>query len=155
MNRLTSRGGCVAVFALATLLAGPALAGYCLAVTFASVDWLMSIQPEWYSTMFGVYLMGSQALAALAFLIVFALWLSRREPLDRVFHPRHFHDYGKLLFAFVMLWAYFSFSQLLIIWSGNLPEEIPWYLERFKGQWRWLGVALILLNFALLAPESE
>lgn len=131
------------------LLAGPALAGYCLAVTFASVDWLMSLQPEWYSTMFGVYLMGSQALAALAFLIVFALWLSRREPLDRVFHPRHFHDYGKLLFAFVMLWAYFSFSQFLIMWSGDLPEEIHFYLNRFHHGWGVVALLLVVFHFAL------
>ena len=131
------------------LLAGPALAGYCLAITFASVDWLMSLQPEWYSTMFGVYLMGSQALAALAFLITFALWLSRREPLDRVFHPRHFHDYGKLLFAFVMLWAYFSFSQFLIMWSGDLPEEIHFYLERFHHGWGVVALLLVVFHFAL------
>jgi hypothetical protein len=131
------------------LLAGPSLAGYCLAVTFASVDWLMSLQPEWYSTIYGVYLMGSQALTALAFLITFGLWLSRREPLDRVLHPRLFHDYGKLFFAFVMLWAYFSFSQYLIIWSGNLPEETSFYLERFKHGWGVVALALVVFHFAL------
>jgi hypothetical protein len=131
------------------LFAGPSLAGYCLAVTFASVDWLMSLQPEWYSTIYGVYLMGSQALTALAFLITFGLWLSRREPLDRVLHPRLFHDYGKLFFAFVMLWAYFSFSQYLIIWSGNLPEEASFYLERFKHGWGAVALALVVFHFAL------
>jgi hypothetical protein len=131
------------------LLAGPALAGYCLAVTFASVDWLMSLQPEWYSTIYGVYLMGSQALTALAFLITFGLWLSRREPLDRVLHPRLFHDYGKLFFAFVMLWAYFSFSQYLIIWSGNLPEEISFYQERFHHGWGVVALLLVIFHFAL------
>src|SRR5215210_5733443 len=131
------------------LLAGPALAGYCLAVTFASVDWLMSLQPEWYSTIYGVYLMGSQALTALAFLITFGLWLSRREPLDRVLHPRLFHDYGKLFFAFVMLWAYFSFSQYLIIWSGNLPEEASFFLARFRHGWGAVSLLLVLFHFAL------
>ncbi|HWM92416.1 MAG TPA: hypothetical protein VN493_16750 [Thermoanaerobaculia bacterium] len=131
------------------LLAGPALAGYCLAVTFASVDWLMSLQPEWYSTIYGVYLMGSQALTALAFLITFAIWLARSAPLDRVFQARHFHDYGKLFFAFVMLWAYFSFSQFLIIWSGNLPEEIHFYLERFLHGWGLVALALVVFHFAL------
>lgn len=131
------------------ILAGPSIAGYCLAVTFASVDWLMSLQPEWYSTIYGIYLMGSQALAALAFLITFALWLSRREPLDRVFYPRHFHDYGKLFLAFVMLWAYFSFSQFLITWSGNLPEEIHFFLERFHHGWGAVALALVVLHFAL------
>jgi hypothetical protein len=131
------------------ILAGPALAGYCLAVTFAAVDWLMSLQPEWYSTIYGVYLMGSQALAALAFLIAFALWLSRNAPLDRVLHPRLFHDYGKLFFAFVMLWAYFSFSQFLIMWSGNLPEEISFYLHRFEHGWGLVALALVIFHFAL------
>lgn len=131
------------------LLAGPSLAGYCLAVTFASVDWLMSLQPEWYSTIYGVYLMGSQALTALAFLIAFGLWLARREPLDRVLHPRLFHDYGKLFFAFVMLWAYFSFSQYLIVWSGNLPEEISFFLHRFQHGWGLVALALVVFHFAL------
>ncbi len=131
------------------VIAAPALAGYCLAVTFASVDWLMSLQPAWYSTMYGVYLMGSQGLAALAFLITFGVWLSRREPMDRVLNPRLFHDYGKLLFAFVMLWAYFSFSQFLIMWSGNIPEELHFYLERFHGGWGAVAIAIALFHFAL------
>jgi hypothetical protein len=131
------------------LIAGPALAAYCLAVTFAAVDWLMSLQPHWFSTIYGVYLMGSQGLAALAFLITFALWLSRREPMSRVLQPRHFHDWGKLFFAFVMLWAYFSFSQFLIIWAGNLPEEISFYLPRMRGAWGGLFLAIALFHFLL------
>jgi hypothetical protein len=131
------------------LIAGPALAAYCLAVTFAAVDWLMSLQPHWFSTIYGVYLMGSQGLAALAFLITFALWLSRREPMSRVLQPRHFHDWGKLFFAFVMLWAYFSFSQFLIIWAGNLPEEISFYLPRMRGAWGALFLAIALFHFLL------
>jgi hypothetical protein len=132
------------------VLAAPALAAYCLAVTFAAVDWLMSLQPHWFSTMYGIYLMGSQGLAALAFLITFGLWLSRREPMAKVLQPRHFHDWGKLFFAFVMLWAYFSFSQFLIIWAGNLPEEISFYLPRMRGFWG--GVFLIIALFHFLLP---
>jgi len=131
------------------LLAGPGLAAYCLAVTFASVDWLMSLQPHWYSTIYGVYLMGSQGLSALAFLIVFALFLSRREPMSGVIQPRHFHDWGKLLFAFVMLWAYFSFSQFLITWAGNLPEEISFFLPRTRGGWGVVAIAIVLFHFAV------
>lgn len=125
------------------------LAAYCLAITFASVDWLMSIDPHWFSTIYGVYLMGSQGLAALAFIITFALFLSRREPMAGVIQPRHFHDWGKLFLAFTMLWAYFSFSQFLIIWSGNLPEEIEWYLHRLKGGWGMIALALVIFHFAL------
>jgi hypothetical protein len=131
------------------LIAAFGLAAYCLAVTFASVDWLMSLDPHWFSTIYGVYLMGSQGLAALAFLIVFAVFLSRRAPMEGVIQPRHFHDWGKLFLAFVMLWAYFSFSQFLIIWSGNLPEEIPWYLRRMQGGWGILSLAIVLFHFAL------
>ena len=149
MSQRQDRGDDPAITRRMQLIAAPALAGYCLAVTFASVDWMMSIQPEWYSTMYGVYLMGSQGLSALAFLIAFGVWLSRREPLDRVLFPRHFHDYGKLLLAFTMLWAYFSFSQFLIIWSGNLPEEIHFYLERFYHGWGVVALALVVLHFAL------
>ncbi len=130
-------------------LSGPGFVLYALAVTFAGVDWVMSLDIEWFSTIFGLLTLIGQGVLALAFLITIGVYLSGREPMDRVYLPKHFHDLGKLLLAAVMVWAYFSFSQLLIIWSGNLPEEIPWYLERFKGQWRWLGVALILLNFAL------
>jgi hypothetical protein len=131
------------------LFSGPGLAAYCLAVTFASVDWLMSTEPHWFSTIYGIYLMGSQALTALAFLILFALWLSRREPMDRVIGPGHFHDWGKLFLAFTMLWAYFNFSQFLIIWSGNLPEEIVWYLHRTRNGWGFVALLLVIFHFAL------
>jgi len=132
-------------------LSAPGFVLYALAVTFAGVDWVMSLDIEWYSTIFGLLMLIGQGVVALAFLITIGVYLSGREPMSSVYQPKHFHDLGKLLLAAVMVWAYFSFSQLLIIWSGNLPEEIPWYLERFtRGtQWRWIGVALILLNFAL------
>lgn len=122
---------------------------YGLAVTFAGIDWVMSLDVEWFSTIFGLVMLIGQGVVALALLITIGVYLSGREPMSGVYQPKHFHDLGKLLLTVVMVWAYFSFSQLLIIWSGNLPEEIPWYLERFRGQWRWLGLALILLNFAL------
>jgi hypothetical protein len=132
-------------------LSGPGFVLYALATTFAAVDWVMSLDVEWYSTIFGLVMLIGQGISALALLITIGVYLSQREPMSRVYQPKHFHDLGKLLLTVVMVWAYFSFSQLLIIWSGNLPEEIPWYLERFtKGtQWRWIGAALILLNFFL------
>lgn len=149
MSARQDRGGDPGLTRRMQLLAAPALGAYCLAVTFASVDWLMSLQPHWFSTIYGVYLMGSQGLSALAFLIVFATWLWRREPMKEVLLKRHFHDWGKLLFAFVMLWAYFSFSQFLIIWSGNLPEEATFYWHRTHGAWGWVAVAIILFHFIL------
>jgi hypothetical protein len=93
--------------------------------------------------------MGGQGLSALAFLILVARYLAGRPPLSGVIRARHFGDYGNLMLAFVMLWAYFSVSQLIIIWSGNLPEEIPWYLVRLHGGWGWVGLALVILHFAL------
>jgi len=115
---------------------------YGLTITFASFDWLMSIEPHWYSTIYGVLIMGGQALSAMAFLIVVLVWLSGRPPLDRIVVKAHFHDLGNLMLAFVMLWAYFSFSQYLIIWAGNLPHEISWYVHRLQTGWRIIGVAL-------------
>ncbi len=130
-------------------LAGPSLGIYVLVATLASVDWIMSADPLWYSSLFGVYFVGGHAVSAFAFIIPVALWLREREPMSRALTDRHFHDYGKLLFAFVMLWGYFALSQLLIIWSGNLAEEVTWYVERTAGGWKTLSLLLALLHFAL------
>jgi hypothetical protein len=131
------------------LLSGPGLALWCLAVTFIAVVWLMSLDPLWFSSIYGVYLMGSQGLAALAFLILVAGHLATRPPLQGVIQSRHIGDYGNLMLAFLMLWGYFSVSQLIIIWSGNLPEEIPWYLSRLHGGWGKVGLVLVIGHFAV------
>lgn len=130
-------------------LSGPGLVLYGLTVTFASVDWLMSLEPQWFSTIYGILVMGGQGLSAMAFIIAVAVLLMRYKPLSDVIKPSHMHDLGKLMLAFLMLWAYFSFSQFLIIWSGNLPEEIPWYVRRMQTSWKWVGMAMVLLQFAL------
>ena len=130
------------------MLSGGGLVAYGLMITFASFDWLMSLEPHWFSTIYGVLILAGQGLSALAFLIVVLVWLSRRPPLDRIVVPAHFHDLGNLMLAFVMLWAYFSFSQYLIIWSGNLPAEIAWYLHRLQTGWRAVGLMLILFHFS-------
>lgn len=128
---------------------GPGFLFYGLAVTFAAIDWVMSLDLEWFSTIFGMLTIAGQGVLSIAFLIWILVILGKREPMAHVYQPKHFHDLGKLQLALVMVWAYFSFSQLLIIWAGNLPEEIPWYLERFKGPWRYIGMALIFLHFLL------
>jgi hypothetical protein len=128
---------------------GPGFLIYGLACTFAAIDWVMSIDPEWFSTIFGLIFIASQGVSSMAFIIAVCMILSKREPMSHVYQPKHFHDLGKFLLTLVMLWAYFSFSQLLIQWMGNLPEEIPWFLERFQGGWRYIGIAIILLHFAL------
>jgi hypothetical protein len=130
------------------LLSAGGLLVYALTITFASIDWVMSLDPHWFSTIFGILFMGGQGLAALAFVIIVLASVSDLPPFAGVIKPLHFHDLGKLMFAFVMLWAYFSFSQFLIIWSGNLPEEIPWYLERMHGVWGFIAIALIVVQFA-------
>jgi hypothetical protein len=130
-------------------LSGPGILLFGFTVTFAAVDWVMSLEPEWFSTIYGLLIMVGWGLTALAFAIVTTVILSNDERLGGVYHARHFHDHGKLLLAFVMLWAYFSFSQFLIIWSGNLPEEIPWYLRRLFGGWGYVAVALVIGHFAL------
>ena len=129
-------------------VSGGGIVLYALTVFFMSVDWMMSLDPHWFSTIYGVLIMGGQGLSSLAFLIIVLVWLSRRPPLDRIVVPAHFHDLGNLMLAFVMLWAYFSFSQYLIIWSGNLPAEIGWYLHRLQTGWRAVGLVLILFHFA-------
>jgi hypothetical protein len=131
------------------LLSSGGLVAYGLCVTFWSVDWIMSLEPRWFSTMYGVLFLAGQALAALAFITAVTVLLSRVEPLKSFVTPRRLNDLGKLMLAFVMFWAYVSFSQYLIIWAGNLPQEIPWYLRRLQGGWGWFGVALIVLHFAL------
>ncbi|MGH9366834.1 MAG: hypothetical protein ACRD3M_04060 [Thermoanaerobaculia bacterium] len=130
-------------------LSGGGLVVYGLTTTFTSVDWVMSLEPHWYSTMYGVLFMIGQALAALALATAAVLSLSRLEPVSGFLGGRHLHDLGKMMFAFTMLWAYVNFSQYLIVWSGNLPEEISWYLARLRGGWGWVGAAVLLFHFAL------
>ncbi len=130
-------------------LSGPGLVLYGLTVTFASIDWVMSLDPGWFSTIFGMLFMGGQGLSAMAFTIAVIVVLSNYKPMSEVIQPRHLHDLGKLMLAFLMLWAYFAFSQFLIIWSGNIPEEVSWYTRRLHSSWRYIGLALVLLHFAL------
>jgi hypothetical protein len=120
-----------------------------LTITFAAVDWAMSLSPHWFSTIYGVWFMVGQALSALALTIVIATFLAGQRPLSDVLRPATLHDLGKLLFAFTMLWAYVHLSQFLIVWSGNLAEETPFYLHRTQGGWQHLGVFLVVFHFAL------
>lgn len=131
------------------MISAPGLIIYVLSLTFASVDWLMSLQPHWFSTIFGFYLVASQALAGFAFLIVIAVLLSRSGTMAGIYQPRHFHDWGKLTFAFVMIWMYFSYSQWLITWAGNLPEEISFFLARIRGGFGLLTLLIVLFHFVV------
>lgn len=129
---------------------GPGLVLYGLSMTFAAIDWLMTLEPTWYSTIFGVLVVMGQTLPALAFALAAAAWLlDRKETTEAERDRETWNDLGNLLLASVMLWTYMAFSQLLLIWIGNLPEEITWYLKRSHGGWEYLGWLLGLCYFAL------
>jgi len=130
-------------------LSAPGLVLYALTVSFASFDWVMTLGRQWHSTLFGAVFMVGQGLAALCFVTLMLARLAHREPLAGVASPARFHDLGNLILAFVMLWAYMAFSQYLIIWSGNLPDEIPWYLDRMRGRWEWVAMFLMGLHFVV------
>ncbi|MBA3961081.1 MAG: hypothetical protein H0X40_04160 [Chthoniobacterales bacterium] len=128
-------------------LSGPGLVIYPLTVTVVFVDWVMSLEADWYSTMFPILICIGQMLSGLAFVILLLAWLGPRTSLAEILGKENFHYLGSLLLAFTMLWAYMSFSQLLVIWSGDLPHEISWYLHRISGGWRWVLTFLVLFHF--------
>ena len=132
----------------ATAFSGPAMVFYALIVTFAAVDWVMTLEPHWFSTIWGLLFVAGWALSCYCFVVAILAWMWDKAPMNRVLGKRHFHDLGKLMLALVMVWAYFNFSQYLIIWSGNLPEETIWYLPRMKGTWGVVGMFLIVFHFA-------
>jgi hypothetical protein len=130
------------------MVCGPGLVLLIVSITFAAIDWVMSLEPEWSSTIYGLIFVASWSLSALAFTILMMSWLQKRGPMDRVAQPRHFNDWGNLLLTLVMLWTYFAFSQYLLIWSGNLPEETTWYVARTHGGFGVIALAIVILQFA-------
>jgi hypothetical protein len=131
-------------------LSGGGLVLMGLTITFSSIDWAMSLDPHWMSTIWGILFMVGQALSAMALVVVIVAFLGGGTELSPVLRATPaLHDLGKLLFAFVMLWAYVSYSQFLIIWSGNLPEEVPWYIHRLHGGWQVIALMLVVFHFAL------
>jgi len=124
-------------------LSGPGIVIYALTMTAAVIYWVMSLDPTWYSSVYGLLFLVGQAYGVLALSIIVVISLSKAEPFKTILRQTEQHDLGKFTFAFVMLNIYLAFSQFLIIWSGNLPEEIPWYLDRIRGNW---GI-IITLDF--------
>jgi hypothetical protein len=122
---------------------------YWLTVSFAATDWIMSLEPHWYSSIYGMLIIVGQVLGGLAFGIALTPLLARDPPLDRFMNPGLYRDLGAMLLAVVMIWAYIAFSQLLIIWSGNLPSEVTWYLHRSQGGWLWVGLLVFAIQFVL------
>jgi hypothetical protein len=129
------------------MLAGPGIILYVFAMSFAAFDWVMSLSPHWASTIYGFLFVAGQLISSMSLMIAVVVLLARSEPYSGILQARHLHDLGKLLLAFVMLWAYFDFSQLLIIWSGNLPEEITFYRSRLYGGWGVVAVIVLVFHF--------
>jgi hypothetical protein len=122
---------------------------YSLTISFAVIDWVMSLQARWISTIYGLLFVAGEALSAFCFVVIIETILSKRRPMSEYLNETEIHDHGKLILAFVMVWAYFNFSQWLIIWAGNLPEEIPWYMRRLHGGWEHVGLFLVVFHFAV------
>ena len=129
-------------------MSGPGIVFYALTITFFSIDWMMSLDPHWFSTIFGMIIMVIQVQIAIAFVILVSRLLGAYEPVSSTMSVLRFNDLGNLLLTFVMLWAYLAFSQFLIIWSGDLVKEIPWYVSRASNGWAAVAVALIVFFFA-------
>jgi len=129
------------------LLSGPGIILYVFGMGFASIDWVMSISPHWFSTIYGFIFVAGQTISALCLMICVLVLLAQTAPMAGLIQNRHLHDLGKLLLSFLMLWAYFAFSQLLIIWSGNQPDEISFYRSRLYGGWAVVAVIILIFHF--------
>lgn len=125
----------------------PALLVFVLTTTYAFIDWIMSLEPDWYSTIYAWMFTVGLVLLTFSFLVALLVLLSKYEPFSSFLTRQHYHDLGNLMLAFTMLWAYMSFSQFLIIWAENLPDEIPWYVRRFSGGWGYIAWTIAIFHF--------
>jgi hypothetical protein len=130
-------------------VSGPGLILYAFTIGFAAIDWVMSIDPSWISTIYGLLFLIGELLSAMCFAVVVERILFRYKTMSELLKSDFVHDHGKWMLTFVMVWAYFSFSQWLIIWAGNLPEEITWYMTRLSGGWAYVGLWLVVFHFAV------
>src|SRR5579862_1110977 len=130
-------------------VAGPGLILYGFTISFAAIDWVMSLDPSWISTIFGLLILIGEVLSAMCFAVVIERILYNYKPMSEMLKPDFVHDHGKWMLAFTMVWAYFSFSQWLIIWAGNLPAEITFYMKRLNGGWGWIALILPIFHFAV------
>src|SRR5208282_1881013 len=131
------------------MVSAPGIILYTLTISFAAIDWVMSLDPSWVSTIYGLLFVAGELVSALCFAIVIERILYNYRPMSVLLKPSFVHDHGNFLLAFTMVWAYFSFSQWLIIWAGNLPEEITWYMTRLSGGWAYVGLWLVVFHFAV------
>jgi len=131
------------------VVSAPGMVIYALTISFAVIDWVMSLQARWISTIYGLIFIAGEALAAFCFVVLIEAILSKDKPMSEYLKSKEIHDHGKFMLAFVMVWAYFSFSQWLIMWAGNLPDEITWFLRRINHGWGYVAMALVLFQFAV------
>ena len=131
------------------VIAGPGLILYGFTVSFAAIDWVMSLDPSWISTIFGLVILIGEVLSAMCFAVVVERILFDYKPMSEMLKPDFVHDHGKWMLAFTMVWAYFNFSQWLIIWAGNLPAEITYYMRRLNGGWGYVGLFIVIFHFAV------
>jgi len=141
------RTGDPALFKRIKARSAPALVIFVITTSLAFIDWIMSLEPDWYSTIYGWMFTVGQVLLTFSFLVAVLVVLSKREPFASFLTRQHYHDLGNLMLAFTMLWAYMSFSQFLIIWAENLPDEIPWYVRRFSGGWGYIAWTIAIFHF--------
>lgn len=138
---------------------GPGVALLFVTTTMASVDWLMSLEPHWYSTIFGIYVYSGGAVAFFALLIIVCLAFRKAGLLTEYITTEHFHDMGKWLFAMIIFWTYIAFSQYLLYWYANIPEETIWFKHRLEGNWVWMSALLLvghfILPFLALLPRAS
>ncbi len=130
-------------------ISAPGLILYAFTISFAVIDWVMSLDPHWISTIFGFIFIVGELITAICLMVVIERILIRYQPMAALLKPKEVHDHGKLMLTFIMLWAYFSFSQLLIIWAGNLPSEITFFTRRLYSGWQAMGLALVVFHFAI------
>jgi hypothetical protein len=130
-------------------VSGPGLILYGFTISFAAIDWMMSLDPGWISTIYPLIILIGEVLSAMCFAVVIERILARYQPMSKLLRADFVHDHGKWMLAFIMVWAYFCFSQWLIIWAGNLPDEIPWYMRRLNGGWGLIGLALVTFHFTV------
>jgi len=131
------------------VIAGPGIILYAFTISFAAIDWVMSLDPSWISTIYGLLFVAGELISAMSFAVVIERILFKYKPMSVLLRPSFVHDHGKFMLTFIMVWAYFSFSQWLIIWAGNLPEEITWYMRRLHGGWGFVGLFLAIFQFAV------
>src|SRR6266567_3344008 len=130
-------------------VAGPGLILYGFTISFAAIDWVMSLDPSWISTIFGLVVLIGEVLSAMCFAVVVERILFNYKPMSEMLKPDFVHDHGKWMITFVMVWAYFNYSQWLIIWAGHLPAEITYYLKRLNGGWGSVGLFIVIFHFAI------